>query len=187
MYRIALVLALVCWMGLERTIRLRRSNGGGVSRDAGTLCFLRWAIYGSVPSALAIAFWHSRGFDFGAGRPWQWVGLGMIAAGLAIRGSALRTLRRFFTPDVTIVAGQRLIQTGLYRFVRHPGYAGMLLSIGGLAVALANGYAAALLATAPTLAVWRRIRVEERVLRQAFPDDYPRYCRTTARLIPFVF
>lgn len=33
----------------------------------------------------------------------------------------------------------------------------------------------------------RRIRVEERMLRDAFPDAYPDYARTTWRLLPWVW
>ena len=38
-----------------------------------------------------------------------------------------------------------------------------------------------------TLAFLRRIRIEERVLAEAFPEAYPAYARTTWRLLPYVW
>ena len=38
-----------------------------------------------------------------------------------------------------------------------------------------------------TYAMFVRMRVEEAVLRSAFPDDYPAYERETRRLVPFVY
>jgi protein-S-isoprenylcysteine O-methyltransferase len=38
-----------------------------------------------------------------------------------------------------------------------------------------------------TIAFLRRIRIEERVLAEAFPAQYPEYARQTKRLIPFVW
>ena len=38
-----------------------------------------------------------------------------------------------------------------------------------------------------TYAFFVRMRVEEGVLRAAFPDDYPVYERETRRLVPFIY
>ncbi|KAF9575173.1 hypothetical protein EC968_004109 [Mortierella alpina] len=56
-----------------------------------------------------------------------------LAAVLALVGYVLRrwsfiTLDRFFTYELTIRSGHRLIQTGPYKYLRHPSYTGALLN-----------------------------------------------------------
>jgi protein-S-isoprenylcysteine O-methyltransferase Ste14 len=51
---------------------------------------------------------------------------------------AIVHLGRFFTVNVAIAANHRLIDTGPYRFVRHPSYTGALMAFLGLALCLAN-------------------------------------------------
>jgi len=71
--------------------------------------------------------------------------------------------------------------------VRHPSYTGALLGCLGIGLALGNWIATLVLVLAPGLALLNRIRVEERALCDAFPDEYPDYARTTRRLIPGVY
>ena len=107
-----------------------------------------------------------------------------MALGIALRLWSVRTLARFFTIQVAIRDGHRLIRTGPYRLLRHPSYTGSLMTFLGFGCALGSG-AALLTAGVPvTLAFLRRIRVEERVLADAFPAEYPDYARTTWRLLP---
>jgi protein-S-isoprenylcysteine O-methyltransferase len=115
------------------------------------------------------------------------LGLALLIAGMAIRAYAILTLRRFFTVDVAIFKDHRLIRAGPYRYIRHPSYTGALLSFYGLAVGFENLWAALIIAVPPTVAFFIRMRVEEAVLRDAFPSDYPDYERTTKRLVPFIY
>ncbi|HVP06407.1 MAG TPA: isoprenylcysteine carboxylmethyltransferase family protein, partial [Candidatus Acidoferrum sp.] len=55
-------------------------------------------------------------------------GLILIVVGLIIRWTAILTLRTFFTTDVSIAGGHRLMTSGIYGIVRHPAYTGSLLS-----------------------------------------------------------
>jgi protein-S-isoprenylcysteine O-methyltransferase Ste14 len=82
--------------------------------------------------------------------------------------------------------GQRVVDTGPYGLVRHPLYAGGLLVIPGIALAL--GSLAGVLAGLAGLAVFLpiRIAVEEGFLNRTLPG-YPDYSRRVrARLIPFL-
>ena len=67
---------------------------------------------------------------------------GMAAAkfvvGIAIRWYAIVYLGRFFTVNVAIAADHRLIDSGPYRFVRHPSYIGALMAFLGLGLTLGN-------------------------------------------------
>ena len=53
-----------------------------------------------------------------------WLGLVMLAAGLAFAVSARRYLGRNWSGTVTVKQDHELIRSGPYRFVRHPIYTG---------------------------------------------------------------
>ncbi|RNC67351.1 MAG: isoprenylcysteine carboxylmethyltransferase family protein [Desulfuromonadales bacterium] len=82
--------------------------------------------------------------------------------------------------------GQRVIDSGVYRVVRHPMYAGALLLMVGMALWL-ESYAAAVLAIIPVGTLVLRIRIEEEFLRQKLKgyDEYTK--RVRYRLIPFLW
>jgi protein-S-isoprenylcysteine O-methyltransferase len=107
-----------------------------------------------------------------------------MAGGLSIRWAAILALGRFFTVDVAIQPQQPVIQTGPYRFVRHPSYAGLLLSFVGLGVYFENWLSLAVLLVPITAAVVNRIVKEEAVLLAALGTPYAEYCARTKRLIP---
>jgi protein-S-isoprenylcysteine O-methyltransferase Ste14 len=100
---------------------------------------------------------------------------------------AIVHLGRFFTVNVAISSSHRLIDTGPYRFVRHPSYTGALMAFLGLALCLANRASLVILLVPVFLVFLRRMHVEERALLQAFGDQYRDYMRRTKRLIPAVY
>jgi hypothetical protein len=60
----------------------------------------------------------------------------MILLGTEFRFWAVASLRSFFSYTVQIKEGHHVVETGPYRFVRHPAYAGSLLTIVGVGFAL---------------------------------------------------
>ena len=114
------------------------------------------------------------------------VALVLIVTGLIVRWVAILTLGRLFTVDVAIQRDHQLIQTGLYRLVRHPSYAGLLIAFLGLGLFFANWLSVVLLLVPITLAVINRVVKEEQVLLQALGVPYAAYCARTKRLIPGV-
>ena len=96
-------------------------------------------------------------------------------------------LARQFTVDVSVRPDHELVRRGPYRLVRHPSYTGALLTFLGFALALGSWASLAAVMVPVVLAFLRRIRIEERVLAEAFPEAYPAYARTTWRLVPYVW
>jgi protein-S-isoprenylcysteine O-methyltransferase Ste14 len=80
----------------------------------------------------------------------------------------------------------KVIDTGVYRIVRHPMYAGLILFMVGLALWL-ESYAGALVAAVPVAVLIIRIVIEERFLIRHLEgyDDYRQ--RVRHRLIPFIW
>ena len=86
---------------------------------------------------------------------------------------------------MTIKEGHELITSGPYAIVRHPIYTGLLLAFVGSA--MARGEWRGVLAVALVLwALWRKLRLEERWMREQFGEAYQEYCRRVSALIPFV-
>jgi protein-S-isoprenylcysteine O-methyltransferase Ste14 len=81
--------------------------------------------------------------------------------------------------------GHELVADGPYRRVRHPIYTGVLAAVAGTALAIGEGRALLALALA-VAALWRKLTLEEAVMRNEFGDAYAAYCARTRALIPFV-
>ena len=126
-------------------------------------------------------------FAFIRYRPLSVLGLILFVSGIALRWYSIIHLGRFFTVDVSISAGHKLIDSGPYRFVRHPSYSGALLAFVGLGLCMHNWIALAVLMVPVTAAFLWRIHVEERALHQTLGEDYRLYAARTKRLIPFVY
>lgn len=113
----------------------------------------------------------------------SWVALGAMLGGLALRTWAVATLGRFFTLPVTVRPAQPVIDWGPYRLIRHPSYLGALVAFVASCVLLGSWIAAAIAAVTLSLAFWRRIRHEERLLETGLPG-YRRYSARTGAMLP---
>jgi protein-S-isoprenylcysteine O-methyltransferase Ste14 len=110
----------------------------------------------------------------------------LFVPGLVLRWCSIICLGRFFTTNVAIATDHRLIDTGPYRFIRHPSYAGSLLALLGFTLCIPN-WASWLLILVPCYAVtfWR-IHVEEQALLGGLGEPYRTYMQRTKRLIPWI-
>jgi protein-S-isoprenylcysteine O-methyltransferase Ste14 len=116
-----------------------------------------------------------------------YLGLLLMVLGIALRLWAVSTLRGFFSYTVQIKVDHRILESGPYRFVRHPAYSGSLLAILGVGFALQSWGAVLLMAAFFGAAFGYRIRVEESALRASLGEEYIAYSKRVRRLIPWVF
>ena len=183
----ALIMISVPWLGSE--IFLARFKRAGVSDsqfDKSSMRIIWIAIAVSVNAGIIIGF--QRLGHFAAGLfEFQLAGLILIVSGLALRWSAILTLKNQFTVDVAITEHHRLVTNGIYRTIRHPAYSGSLLSFLGMGLVLANYISIVTIFIPICWAFLHRIKIEERVLADNFGAEYRNYRATTKRLIPFVF
>ena len=87
---------------------------------------------------------------------------------------------------VEVEKNQKVISTGLYGFVRHPMYIGVIIMFVPTPIALGSYWGLIPMTTIPIALVFRIIN-EEKVLSKDLPG-YKDYCQKTRyRLIPFVW
>jgi protein-S-isoprenylcysteine O-methyltransferase Ste14 len=179
---------LGCWTISEILILLltRTPQSSGTVRDRGSLRILWPAIVGGVSFGTWYGDTHTRNILHGS----LWVRLAalvLFVAGLTIRWAAIWSLGRSFSANVAIHATQQLHRNGLFRFVRHPSYTGLLLVLLAIGVFTRNWLGLAMVFLPGVFALLYRIRVEEAALRQAFGQQYDEYTAATKRLLPGLY
>lgn len=109
------------------------------------------------------------------------LGLALVAVGEGVRKSGVLAAGRAFTHDLQPATGPlrvpRVVQGGVYAWVRHPGYLGWLLWAPGTMVLLANPLSAAAFAALAWRFFAARIPREEALLLQMYGQEYAEYRR----------
>jgi len=106
---------------------------------------------------------------------------------LIIRITSILTLKRQFTYTVTKIDNHELIQTGLYKIIRHPGYLGQLIIFLGISTTLSNWLSVLLMIIPVFMGYLYRIIVEEKFLIEQMGQNYIDYQKRTKRLIPMIY
>jgi protein-S-isoprenylcysteine O-methyltransferase len=181
-----LVLAAIYGLSELYLALTRRSGRQAISRDRRSFMLL-WAII-IVSLWLGIQMvWLFPNTTVRYPRGFYLLGFLLFLGGLILRWYSIGYLGRYFTVDVSISADHKLIDSGPYRYIRHPTYTGALLALLGMGFCFGN-WLSILFMTVPIIAafLWR-IRIEERALADALGEDYRTYTQRTKRLIPFVY
>jgi protein-S-isoprenylcysteine O-methyltransferase len=126
---------LVIWCVSELRIMVRNRGGTGENLDRGSRVWVVALVAAGTATAFALA-------SSGVGRidGWWPVVLGELLAlcGIALRAWSVATLGPFFTTAVEVQSNHRIIDSGPYRWLRHPSYTGALLTVIGVTLALAS-------------------------------------------------
>ncbi len=171
-------------VGILIGTRTRRSTGE--VRDQGSLLVLWFSIGGSI--AVAKTTGAMVGPTIAGGASWvAWAGVLMFVTGLAVRWTAILSLGQSFSANVAIHSSQTLYRRGLYRFVRHPSYTGLVLIFVAIGLSTRNWVGLVIMVVIPTAALLYRIGVEEAALTAAFGGEYVTYRQDTKRLIPGLY
>jgi protein-S-isoprenylcysteine O-methyltransferase Ste14 len=175
------------WIGAEMWLGYRRGRlpSGATDRDSGSKAWVIGSVWSAVAvgSGLAFAF---PGAAIQSGRSAVFVaGLVLMLAGIALRWYAVWVLGTSFTVDVATRPGQPVVDSGPYRWIRHPSYTGGLLTLLGVLVCCCNP--ASLVPLVFALGGYAyRIKIEEEALATDLGAPYRDYMRRTKRLIPFL-
>ena len=166
--------------------RRQRSNRNiSQSGDKGSI----WILIISI----SIGFWLSFiAASTKTGRIYHWntffiIGSILVIIGLIIRITSILTLQQQFTYTVTKIENHELIEKGLYKIIRHPGYLGQLIIFLGISTSLSN-WLSILLMIVPVLSGFiYRILVEEKFMIGQLGQKYIDYQKHTWRLIPPIY
>ncbi len=155
------------------------------SSDKGSV----WAIIVAITLGFTLSFWIGAN-KFGRLNHWNTyftIGLILMIIGLIIRIISILTLKKQFTFTVTKIENHSLIETGMYKFIRHPGYLGQIMLLLGCSISLAN-WLSIVGMMVPVLAGFiYRISVEEKFMVEQMGQDYLDYRKRTKRLIPGIY
>jgi len=167
-------------------VATRTRKGGGKVRDRGSM-LLMWAVVASAVTAAEFLRYGTLATIYGGGHGLKLAAVVLMIAGLLVRWMAILSLGKSFSANVAIHATQTVYRGGLYRWLRHPSYTGLLLIFAAIALRERNWLAVAVMLLPTTAALLYRIHVEEAALREAFGAEYVSYSETTWRLIPGLF
>ena len=173
------------WLFLDGAVVFRRKTGKVENRDRFSLLVI---IFGNMLAWLAgiyIAY-----TPFGVMHPTvpvQVAGFIILGIGILVRSIAIAQLGRYHTPNVAVLADHQVVDSGCYRYVRHPSYLGALIAFLGWSLALGNWLSLIIIMVLSIMVYLYRIHEEEAALTAALGEKYRDYCRRTKRLIPGVY
>jgi protein-S-isoprenylcysteine O-methyltransferase Ste14 len=186
-YDAIFIVTYSAWLLFEIvTGKSRKSADPSKARDRGSFRFLIAMIWAGA----ALAFTFCIGLQQAA-IPWMrteifFAGIALMWLGIGFRYYAMRVLGRYFTFQVDVHNGQTVIETGPYRYIRHPSYTGALITVFGLGLVLGNWASILAILVCTSVGYAYRIHVEEAALVTALGQPYREYMSRTARLVPFV-
>lgn len=186
--KIIIIISFSIVYGLfEIFMSLRQKGERSIARkgDKGSI----WGIIISISAGYWLSFIIA---SSKTGRIYHWntlfiTGTILVAIGLVIRVTSILMLRHQFTYTVTKIENHRLIDKGLYKFIRHPGYLGQLIIFTGIATTLSNWLSLIFMIVPVLTGYLYRISVEERFMSEQMGQAYTDYQKRTKRLIPGVY
>jgi protein-S-isoprenylcysteine O-methyltransferase Ste14 len=186
----AYFLIVVFFLGVET--RLRRSQEmksfRGGEFDRGSTRLIGLAVMTTfVTLLLAPVLNHFQVGNLVDGTFVGWLGLVVMVGSLALRYWAAKTMGAFYTRTLLVKTEQHIVDSGPYRFVRHPGYLGFILMLVGAGLATINWVAVVIVTIVLLLTYAYRIRTEEAMLQTAFGEQYKAYMARSWRLVPPVY
>jgi protein-S-isoprenylcysteine O-methyltransferase len=183
---ITYVLAFGYWGYEFYLLFRRRAKGDNTKTDQGTIRLAWFLIVGGCILGFLIARWLT--FLSWPSSPTAVIFAdAVLVFGIALRVWSISHLGRFFTVQVSVHTDHEIVDTGPYRYIRHPSYTGSLLAFTGIGLLTFNFAGFLIIVSCVFLAYVIRIRVEEKVLHAHFGEAYAEYARRTKRLIPGVY
>lgn len=112
----------------------------------------------------------------------------MVIMGFVMMAIQLLTFTKFgqiMTPNPVPPEGYKLVQSGFYKYIRHPTYFAALFTLLGVVVYYHSVTGFVVWLFGVSFILWK-IKFEERNLLEKFPE-YVEYQSKTKKLIPFIY
>ena len=166
----------IIWILFESKVSKQEIDKGNKTSDFGT-CELYALGQGSV---IISALWFNSIWN--APNTAHFFGFFIFIFGLIIRGWAIITLGRYYSHIVREVDRHIIIDTGPYRYIRHPAYAGMVLANTGIVLFFFNTITFSIFLLILIPAIILRIAIEEKTLYKI--EGYSEFAKSRKRIIP---
>ena len=171
----------------EIFMSMRQRNKRSIVKSGDKLSI--WILFISI----SLGYWLS--FIIGAtriGRIYHWntffaIGSVLIIIGLIIRITSILALKQQFTYTVSKIENHELIEKGLYKSIRHPGYLGQLVIFTGISTLLSNWLSIILMFLSTLIGYMNRIRVEEKFMFEQIGEKYSDYKKRTKKIVPKIY
>lgn len=182
-FAVALPVLSVMAIYLVRVIELRtkRQTLPGTIRETLTLRLFVAAGGLMLTGSLVEYFWRGEGL-----RLWPFLaGWTCAVVSFLVRWRAIAALGQFWSLHIEMRTNHQFVQSGPFRWIRHPTYFSMILEllVVGLILNVYYSLLAVSLLFVPTL--FRRIKLEEALLVEKFGEAYRNYQETTPALFPY--
>jgi protein-S-isoprenylcysteine O-methyltransferase Ste14 len=115
----------------------------------------------------------------------RWIGALLLGAGIVLLGLSHHHLGRSFSSFVALKEDQVFVETGPYRYIRHPIYTSYIMNHIGGGLLAANLVLTIVPVVFFGLMLAFRIREEERMLVAEYGERYRSYMANTGRFLPF--
>jgi protein-S-isoprenylcysteine O-methyltransferase Ste14 len=116
----------------------------------------------------------------------RFFGVALSALGFALVYGSGVALGKQYSPEVTIQAGHQLVTNGIYGFIRHPRYLGVIALSIGISCIFRSWIG--LVATVLFLCIiLYRIKDEEALMHKEFGEEWETYCKCSWRLLPYIY
>jgi protein-S-isoprenylcysteine O-methyltransferase Ste14 len=184
-------IVMICWLTFAGIFLFRKKpvSAPAKVRDRGSIIgvVLQGLAYGIVWGV------HRKPFTpFLASSRLMTVAAGLMAILVAVGSvmlimAAVNTLGKEWSVTARLVEGHKLATSGVYAYLRHPIYTGMLGML--LATGVAYGTWVALVAALVIFFIGTMIRVrsEERLLREAFGQNFDDYAQRVSAIVPGLY
>jgi protein-S-isoprenylcysteine O-methyltransferase Ste14 len=116
----------------------------------------------------------------------RWLGFAMLTLGILLLWFAHYHLGRSFSSFVAMKQGQAFVNTGPYRYIRHPIYTAYFLNYLGGGLLASNIVLTLVPEICFCIMVILRIGKEEDMLLAEFGEQYQAYMSKTGRFLPFI-
>ncbi len=181
----------ILWIASEILLSIRRrakNKSKDFDKSNSLILWIINILSISIGINIAVKSGNSGIGSFSRGYPLtSYIGLLCILSGIAVRWTAILTLGKQFTTTLTIVENHKIIDNGIYKYIRHPSYTGALMSFFGLSITYSNWITFIIIFFPILFGYIYRIKIEEKLLMNHFGEEYSIYARKTHRLIPKIY
>ena len=183
------IVAVVVWLGAEAYLILKdRARGkGSTDIDRKTRNYNTAATIVSLTLGLVLNWVKVLPFGITCASTILWIGIGVMLLGLILRHWSIISLGRNFRTTIELEKGQKVIDKGPYRYIRHPSYAGIILFFIGYGIVSKDWISLGIAVSLPTASLIYRIQIEEKALAQGMGSDYVAYQKRTKKLLPGIW